>query len=160
MIHSAFSRVTVLGAFAVLAFISAPSLAIADSCPAGKMGVNVRKPDATPGKGVTDTVLASMDLSKEPIAIKGHLFRFRRLIIQPGGVVPWHNHQDRPALIFIQSGEIYEYSSTCTVPILHKAGDVTAETHLVSHWWKNTGKVPAVILAADLFPEKGDPDKM
>ncbi len=160
MTQFAFSRATILGALAIAALIGAPSLAIAGGCPAGKTGINVRKPNATPGQGVTDKVLASIDLSKEPINIKGHLFRFRRLVIQPGGVVPWHNHLDRPALIYIESGEIYEYSSTCSVPILHKTGDVTAETHIVSHWWKNTSKSPTVILAADLFPEKGNPDKM
>jgi len=42
------------------------------------------------------------------------------------------------------------------VPILHKAGDSTAETHGTAHWWRNTGNVPVVILSADLFPMKGD----
>ncbi len=154
------SRTGLLGALAIMAMIATPSLALAGGCPVGKTGVDVRKPNTTPGQGVTDHVLGSIDLSKEPIDIKGRLFRFRRLVVQPGGVVPWHSHGDRPALIYILSGQIYEYSSACSVPILHKAGDVTAETHLVAHWWKNTGKVPAVILAADLFPEKDDSHMM
>ena len=59
----------------------------------------------------------------------GHLMRVRKLEIQPGGIVPWHSHDDRPALIYVVSGEIYEYASNCAVPILHKAGEVARETH-------------------------------
>ena len=48
----------------------------------------------------------------------------RRLAIKPGGVVPWHSHDDRPALIYVVVGEITEYASNCAVPIVHKAGEV------------------------------------
>ena len=84
------------------------------------------KPGATAAKDVTDIVLASIDLAKEPAA-NDHQFRMRRLVIQPGGIVPWHSHDDRPALIYIVSGEITEYASNCAVPIMHKAGDVAPE---------------------------------
>jgi quercetin dioxygenase-like cupin family protein len=65
--------------------------------------------------------------------------------------VPWHAHSDRPALILISSGQITEYASTCAVPIVHKAGDITAERHPTSHWWKNHGTTPVVIHSFDLF---------
>ncbi len=156
MIRSAFPRAGLSRALALAAMILAPSLAVAGTCPADKTGVNLRAPDTTPAKGVTDTVINSIDLSKEPAHIEGRLFRLRRLVVQPGGVVPWHSHGDRPAIIVIESGEVYEYASTCSVPILHKAGDSVTETHATAHWWKNTGKVPVVILSADLFPEKAD----
>lgn len=48
------------------------------------------------------------------------------------------------------SGEIEEYASNCAVPIVHKAGDVTAETKDISHWWKNTGDEDVVLISADL----------
>ena len=108
--------------------------------------------------GVTDVVVTSIDVSKEPAAIQDRLFRLRKLTIQPGGVVPWHSHGDRPALITIIKGEIVEYSSTCAVPIVHKAGDSTAETHTTEHWWKNLGKTTVVLYSADLFPTKGSHD--
>jgi quercetin dioxygenase-like cupin family protein len=154
------SRASLLGALALAAMIAAPSIAFAGSCPADKMGTDVRPPDTTAAKAVTDTVLTTMDLSQEPAHIEGRLFRLRRLVVQPGGVVPWHSHGDRPSLIYIVSGDVYEYASTCSVPILHKAGEATPETHSTSHWWKNTGKVPVVILSADLFPQKGDAHMM
>ena len=36
------------------------------------------------------------------------MMRVRQLEIQPGGIVPWHSHADRPALIYVVSGEIVE----------------------------------------------------
>ena len=150
-----------LGGFAALALLAiSPQLAVAGGCPAGKEGVDVRPAVTTPASGVTDTVIASIDPAKEPAHIEGRLFRMRRLVIQPGGVVPWHSHGDRPAIIYIVSGTVEEYASNCSVPIVHPAGDVTEEKSGTSHWWKNTGKKTVVLLSADLFPVKADPHQM
>src|SRR5262249_59227265 len=86
--------------------------AFTGECPAGKMQANVRPPVNTPASGVTDTTLGSIDLGKEPVMLKDHELRFRKLTIAPRGVVPWHSHADRPALIFIAHGDIFEYAST------------------------------------------------
>ena len=104
------------------------STAFAGECPPDKVKANVRAPVDFKPIGVTDTVLATIDLGKEPIKASGHMQRVRRLVIQPGGIVPWHSHNDRPALIYIIDGEINEYNSNCSVPIVHKAGDVARET--------------------------------
>jgi quercetin dioxygenase-like cupin family protein len=136
------------------------AVANAASCPVDKAGIDVRQPDSTPAKDVTDNVLASIDLASEPIAIKDRSFRLRRLEILPGGVVPWHSHGDRPAIIYVVSGEVTEYASTCSVGIVHKAGDATPELHSTSHWWKNTGKSKAILLSADLLHVKDDPHTM
>ena len=98
---------------------------------------DAQKPGATMPKGVDDKVIGSIDLAKEGPALKDHKLRLRRLVIQPGGVVPWHSHAERPAIIYIVSGTIVEYRSTCAVPIVHKAGEVAEEMHTTSHWWKN-----------------------
>lgn len=156
----ALSRAGLLGVVVAAAALCAPTFALAGSCPAGKSGVDVRKPDATPAKGVTDTVIASLDVAKEPIHIPGRALRMRRLVIEPGGVVPWHSHGDRPAIIYVEKGEVTEYASTCSAPIVHKAGEATPEMHDTSHWWRNTGKGTAVLLSADLFPVKADPHTM
>jgi quercetin dioxygenase-like cupin family protein len=79
------------------------------------------------------------------------MLRTRRLVIQPGGIVPLHSHRDRPALIYTLSGSITEYSSACSVPIQHKAGDISREAEGLSHYWVNHGKVPAVVLSSDVF---------
>ena len=117
---------------------------------ARRRGKGQPKSDA-PAAGVTDKVVTSTDLAKEPVAIDGRLFRARRLDIAPGGVVPWHSHGDRPALILIASGEITEYASTCAVPIVHQAGDITPEKNPTAHWWKNHSSQPVVIYSFDLF---------
>jgi len=101
-------------------------------------------------KGVTDTIIGSVDLANE-IGVQGRMLRTRRLVIQPGGIVPLHSHKDRPALIYTLSGEITEYSSACAVPINHKAGDISREADGLSHYWINHGKVPAVVLSSDVF---------
>lgn len=141
--------IAALAAVAALVSVGAQ----AGECPADKVVADGKgQPmSSEPAKGVTDVVVRSTDLAKEPVAIAGRALRARRLDIAPGGVVPWHSHGDRPAQILIASGEIVEYASTCAVPIVHKAGDITAEKSPTSHWWKNLGTAPVVIYSFDLF---------
>jgi len=142
-------------AIVLAAGIAAPA-AFAGQCPADKMMADARKPDSSPAKGVTDNVLAAINLADEPAKIENRMLRLRKLTIAPGGVVPWHSHGDRPAIIYIVSGEVTEYASNCAVPIVHEAGDVARETHVTAHWWKNTGKATAVLLSADLLHDASD----
>jgi quercetin dioxygenase-like cupin family protein len=154
-------RTGALVAAVVVGFaIAAP--ASAGTCPADKMRPDGtgEKMNATPGKDVTDNVLASIDLAKEPADVKDRLLRLRRLEIKAGGVVPWHEHHNRPAIIYIVQGDVTEYASTCAVPIEHHAGDVAAETHATAHWWKNNGKQTVVLLSADLFPTASHDEHM
>ena len=136
--------------------VATASTAFAGECPAGKMKPNAREMVDYKPVGVTDTVIAMIDVEKEPAHIKDRKFRMRKLTIEPGGIVPWHSHGDRPAIIYIIEGEINEYASNCAVPILHKDGDVVAETSEVSHWWKNTGDKTVVLLSADLIKDPND----
>jgi quercetin dioxygenase-like cupin family protein len=146
-----------LRSVAAVAFIAATGVAAqAGECPAGKMKPNARQAVNLPDASVTDTTLASIDLGKEQKKFKGHELRFRKLVIQPGGVVPWHSHDARPALIYIAEGEIIEYASNCAAPIHHKAGEISAETRGTSHWWKNLGDKPAVLFAADVRQDPND----
>jgi len=85
---------------------------------------------------------------------------FFLLRIMPGGIVPWHSHTERPAIIHVVSGEVTEYASNCAVGIVHKAGESVAEKAPVSHWWKNTGKKPVELLSADFFPAEADKSMM
>jgi quercetin dioxygenase-like cupin family protein len=94
------------------------------------------------------------------VKLNGFQLRGRELVVQPGGEVPWHSHADRPALIYIAKGSITEFKSTCAEPILHKAGELAVEDHRVSHWWRNMGKEPCVILSFDLYHNSQDPKMM
>jgi quercetin dioxygenase-like cupin family protein len=149
------SRSLVLAGAALGASLIA-SAALAGECPADQKKPNATAPVDYKPVGVTDTVIAMIDVEKEPANIKDRKFRMRKLTIEPGGIVPWHSHGDRPAIIYIIDGEINEYASNCAVPILHKAGDVVAETSEVSHWWKNTGGKTVVLLSADLLKDPND----
>ena len=147
---------------ASLAVLTAASLTVlagmaqAGECPADKRGVDVTKPSMEAAKDVTDTVLGSIDLGKEKVGLADHALRLRKLVIKPGGIVPWHSHGDRPALIYIVEGEVLEYASNCAVPIVHKTGDTAPETSGTAHWWKNTGTKTVVLISADILHDKSD----
>lgn len=145
-----------VAAVAAIALITMTAGAQAGECAAGQSRKNAREAVKLAASGVTDMTLGAIDLSKEKAKIKGRELRFRRMVIEPGGVVPWHSHGNRPAIIYILSGEIVEYASNCAVPIVHKAGDVALETAGVSHWWQNHGKVTVELLSADLQSDRND----
>lgn len=128
--------------------LSAPALA-ADGCPAGQMRANALPNAPTMPSNVTDDVIGSIDLAKE-IGVADRDLRLRKLVVQPGGIVPLHSHEGRPALIITVSGQVTEYRSTCAVGIVHPAGDVAREADGISHWWRNEGTEPAVLLSADV----------
>lgn len=145
---------TLLASSLVVAGLSAP--AFAGECPADKLKADAVKPVSHGPKDVTDKVLAAIDLSKEKASLNGHMMRVRKLEIQPGGIVPWHSHAERPALIYVVSGEIVENASNCAVPIVHKAGEVARETHATSHWWQNNGRATVVLLSFDIQSDPND----
>jgi quercetin dioxygenase-like cupin family protein len=137
------------------------SSAFAGECPAGQQRPDGsgQKMGATAPKDVTDVVIATTDLANEKVAVNDRLFRARRLDIKPGGIVPWHSHDNRPAMIYIVKGTVTEYASTCAVPIVHKAGDISPERLGTSHWWKNTGTEDAVLISVDIFQKEDKPNE-
>ena len=151
-----FGRHLVLAGIIAGSALVGVSAAAAGSCPSDQMKADARQPVTDAGKGVTDTVLAAIDLEKEQANIKGRQLRFRKLTIEPGGIVPWHSHGDRPAIIYVAEGEIVEYASNCAVPILHKAGEVRPETSGTSHWWQNLGNKTVTLFVGDVLHDKSD----
>jgi quercetin dioxygenase-like cupin family protein len=143
----------VLAGLAATGLALGATTAVAGECPADKRVADGKgqKPGPTAPKDVTDKIIAMTDLTKEALGIKDRLFRARQLEIKTGGIVPWHSHGDRPAMIYVVSGEVTEYASTCAVPIVHRAGEVAAERAPTSHWWQNTGSTTSVLISVDLF---------
>jgi quercetin dioxygenase-like cupin family protein len=137
--------------------VAAPALA--GNCPADKVGANALPGAAKAPVGVMEMELAYIDLGKESVNLPQRRLRYRHMEIQPGGVVPLHSHADRPALIMVNQGQIFEYSSQCTVPILHKAGEIARESNGLMHWWKNEGNTVVVLTIADIVNDK-KPDTM
>jgi quercetin dioxygenase-like cupin family protein len=148
MTHPTFRRIALASALALA------GLAHAGQCPADKLAANDLPGAATAPVGVVDTELASIDLANENVKLDQRRLRLRQMTIMPGGIVPLHSHEDRPALIMVNSGEIYEYSSKCGVPVLHKAGETAREFMGTKHWWKNTGSLPVSLTIGDIVNDK------
>ena len=136
-------------ALAAVGAIAAP--AQAGQCKAA--GMNALENEPTMPKGVTDTVIGSINLASE-INVDGRQLRTRRLVVQPGGIVPVHSHADRPALIVVVSGAITEHRSDSVTPVEHRAGDISREADGISHYWINHGSEPAVLQSSDVFNGK------
>jgi len=151
-----FGRAAILTALLATAAVITASAAMAGECPADQRRADARPANSTPARDVTDNVIGSIDVSKEPAKIPDRLFRLRKLVVKPGGVVPWHSHDDRPALIYVQQGEIVEYASNCADPILHKAGEIRPEVAGTSHWWKNLGKETVILYVGDVRKDPHD----
>jgi len=145
------TKTTVAAGIIAIAALGGATPAFAGQCAAA--GANALANAPTMPKDVTDTVIGAVDLAKE-IGVDGRQLRTRRLVVQPGGIVPLHSHADRPALIVTVSGSITEYRSDCTAPIEHHAGDISREADGISHYWINQGSEPAVLLSSDVFHGK------
>lgn len=132
-----------------VAMLGANTPAFAGQCPAGHQGANDLAERLTTPKGVSDKVIGSIDLGSE-LGVSGRDLRLRRLVIQPGGVVPFHSHNGRPAIIITLKGEVIEYASNCRAPIVHRAGETVNETAEVAHYWVNRGRSVVELLSADV----------
>lgn len=112
---------------AALAFGAAPALAEAQ-CPPEHKKAGVRKPPSDKiwdgaqlaTEGIVDETIATVEIDKPPFNIEGRVLRTRTLKIEPGTVVPWHSHDDRPAIMYVVKGELTEYASNCAVPVTYK----------------------------------------
>ncbi len=151
-----FGRIATTAALFAGALIWTSGLSYAGQCPAGSVTNNGAKAGPAKPDRVTDKVLSMIPLVNERVGLKEHALRLRRLVVQPGGVVAWHSHADRPAIIYVVSGSITEHSSTCAVPIVHRAGETSTESGGISHWWKNHTDKPVVLLSADLLHDQND----
>jgi quercetin dioxygenase-like cupin family protein len=135
---------------AIACSLMGAGIAQAGECPSGQAAANALPGAPTAPVGVTDTELAAIDLAQENVHLDQRRLRMRHMTIAPGGIVPLHSHEDRPALIMVLSGEIFENNSKCAVPILHQAGDIAREHLGTRHWWKNEGTQPVELTIADL----------
>ena len=148
------NRTVISMLLASLFALAGATSAEAGECPADKAGTNALANAPTAPVGVTDTELAAIDLAKENVKLNQRRLRLRHMTIAPGGIVPLHDHSDRPALIMLNSGEVVENSSKCLVPILHKAGDIAREYLGTKHHWKNETAKPVELTIADIVNDK------
>ncbi len=141
---------TTAAALAVASLL--PVMALAGECPPDQKLAEPRELEMAPDIGIKRPILAAVPLTGWRDLGEMSL-RLRQLTVLPGGVVPTHWHNDRPSIVYVISGEIWEHSNHCAVPILHRAGEVTPEfgdSH--GHWWENTTDEPVVLISTDVVP--------
>lgn len=113
-------------------------------CPPGRTLEGAHHEAFGPQHGVTAEDIALTPLASDP----SRAVRLRRLVIEPGGVVAWHDHQAVQGMALMVSGEATEIRSTCMDMIVYRAGDVAIEDAQTAHGWRNDGDAPAVIITA------------
>jgi len=97
-------------------------------------------------------MLGTVSLDGEFATSDGLMMRVRELVIDPGGVVAVHQHDNRPGVAYIIEGEMTEHRSSESGPVVKAAGDTAFERSGVIHWWENTGDAPARALVVDIVP--------
>ena len=103
-------------------------------------------------KGAQISAPESIDLNPWADDMKGRQLRIRKLIIEPGGVLGIHSHDDRPDASYLVQGTLTEfrpggYVKVRTKDTLHTAGKG------VTHWSENKGAEPAVLIVVDVFKQ-------
>ena len=137
---------------ALLLALQAP--ASAGQCPKDKVLTTPRAIEGKDSVGVARETLATVNLTGWR-GVGALFLRTRRLTIAGHGIVPTHEHDDRPSIVFIVKGVLIEHSTYCSVPIRHKAGEWTPEFgkgH--AHWWENPAGREAVVTSSDLVDQE------
>ncbi|MEO1530903.1 MAG: cupin domain-containing protein [Pseudomonadota bacterium] len=117
----------------------------------GEPGVNALE-GAKKGGGVKLIPSGEFPLDASgPASLPGHRMRVRFFEIAPGGVVPKHSHDGRPAIAVVVEGEMTEHRSDQPEPEVLGPGGVSLEPHGLVHWWENTGDTPAKIIGYDVY---------
>ncbi len=100
------------------------------------------------------TQLGTVGLGDDFPALQGRQLRAREIVVEPGGVVAVHEHQQRPGVAYILEGSIYEHRAGEAKPLLRTKGAVSFEKGGVIHWWENRSKKIVRALVVDIVPEE------
>lgn len=101
-------------------------------------------------KGFKATGMQVVDLGPEIVGMSGRQLRMRLLTIEPGGYIGIHSHKDRPAVVYFLQGTDTVTSEDGTVNVF-RPGDTSSATKDTTHWHRNDGKEPVVLIAVDVF---------
>ena len=104
-------------------------------------------------KGVTATVLASVDLGPEIEGMAGRRLRTRMFTFEPGAVLgPIHDHRGRPGTVYILEGTITDHRNGVATD--YGPGVGWPEDRNTTHWLENRGTIPAVEISVDIVSEQ------
>ena len=142
-------RSLLLAGAAAVALLSARP-AHAGECPADavRADVAIAGPDAHIGVEVVNGPAIPLARST---GLDGVL-QYRRVTIAPGGTLQLHAHASQPGYAQVLTGVAIEFRSDCSVPIVRRAGDIVTEPDSLSHWWRNEGETPVVLIVSHVVP--------
>lgn len=109
-------------------------------------------PTKTQGIGSVK-LLGMVSLDKDFAALKDRKLRARELVINPGGIVAVHQHEQRPGVAYILEGEIIEHRNDESEPVVRTTGAVAFEQSGVAHWWENKSDNIVRALVVDIVKE-------
>lgn len=101
-------------------------------------------------KGVKITPAGEMPFDQGTTSLPGHRMRIRYFELAPGGHVPVHSHDNRPAIVYVLEGELIEHRSDQEQPVEHRSGSVALEPHGIVHWFENRSDAPVKGLGFDV----------
>jgi|SRR5208283_2591694 len=101
-------------------------------------------------KGVTVTLLSTVDLATEIPGMQGRQLRLRMVTLEPGGALAVHGHKDHPGVAYLLKGTVIEHIGD--VANEYNAGDHWSEAYKI-HWIENRGSSPAVFICTDVFKQ-------
>jgi quercetin dioxygenase-like cupin family protein len=106
-------------------------------------------PAVPENRGITERVLASVDLAGEIEGMEGHRLRMRMVTIEPGGVLgPVHDHRGRPGVVYILQGTITDHRNGVATD--YGPGVGWPEDRATVHWLENRGTIEAVEISVDI----------
>ena len=104
--------------------------------------------------GVEIEVLENIALDHLGNIGKGSSLRARKITLQPGARIAVHRHTTRPTVVYVISGEVFEYRNDSDEPQLRRAGDSFTEGPGLVHWVENVSCEPATAFAVDIYSEE------
>jgi quercetin dioxygenase-like cupin family protein len=128
--------------------LTAASFVVVAGLLAGQAIGQLKPPTEAKGVAMADPVL--VDLGPE----KGNLkLRTRVFTVQPGGVVPLHDHKDNPTVAYYYGGSLSEFSANGKPGGVRGGGKAFADDRTVNHWYENHSKEAVVIVVSDVVKE-------
>lgn len=104
-------------------------------------------------KGLALRVLDEFTLDDSPWGgdLIGKNMRVRVFNIEPGGVVPIHSHDRRPAYVVVTKGEAWEFTPQHPEGKLYRVGEVGPEPFGLEHYWINKSDQPVQLYGFDVY---------
>jgi quercetin dioxygenase-like cupin family protein len=98
--------------------------------------------------GVTWTQLGELDLGTE-VGFDGHALRGRLVTLPPDGVIPTHNHNDRPSMLYMVEGVATEIRGTTIIE--HRPGEGFRIGKDTPHSVENRSAATAAYVEVDVY---------